>query len=338
MDHGTLEFMGNLHAAAVANPNIAFIKYWGDRDHRIHLPVNGSISMVMDGLETHTSVSFDPTLRDDSLTLNGISTSGNSLLRVQRFLQYVRDLVGEQIFARVESANNFPMGAGIASSASAFAALSLAATRALGMELSEMDLSRLARLGSGSACRSIPGGFSEWIAGSNDSTSFAQSIAPPDHWDLVDVVVIISREHKKVGSIEGHRLASTSPFQNTRVAGANHRLDVCRSALLLKDFDMFADIVEFDSNLMHAVMMTSNPPLFFWEPDSLQLIKEVPHWRKSGLPVCYTLDAGPNVHLITLSEYTDEIKQKISGITNAHNFLTATPGKGARACDSLINC
>ncbi len=327
--------MTNHTATAIAHPNIAFIKYWGDQDPKIHIPSNGSISMVMDCLSTKTSVTFSPDYDSDLLIINNKSASQKSLVRVQRFLQVVRNMANHQVYARVVSENNFPMGAGIASSASAFAALALAASKAIGMELSESELSRLARHGSGSACRSIPSGFVEWTAGGDDITSFGFSIAPADHWDLVDLVVVVNQEHKKVGSIEGHRLAASSPFQNARVSGTRQRLDICRQALMDKDFDKLADIVEYDSNLMHAVMMTSHPPLFFWEPASLELIKQIPKWRKKGFPVCYTMDAGPNVHVITLSQFAGEIKEKISSFPNIIKILCAKPGHGARLSDTL---
>ena len=144
------------------------------------------------------------------------------------------------------SENNFPTGAGIASSASAFAALALAASKAAGLDLPEAELSRLARRGSGSACRSIPGGFVEWQSGTGDEDSFAVSISPPDHWALADCIAVVSAEHKPTGSTEGHALAGTSPLQNARVADAPRRLDVCREAILNRDFNMLAEIIEHD--------------------------------------------------------------------------------------------
>jgi diphosphomevalonate decarboxylase len=163
--------------SAIAHPNIAFIKYWGNRDHRLRLPVSGSISMNLAGLETRTRVNFDPHLSADTLTLNGRQITGPGLERVSAFLNSVRSLAGIETHARVDSENNFPTGAGIASSASAFAALSRAASHAANLQLDEDALSRLARLGSGSACRSIPAGFVEWLPGTDDASSYARSIA-----------------------------------------------------------------------------------------------------------------------------------------------------------------
>jgi diphosphomevalonate decarboxylase len=223
-------------ATARAHPNIALIKYWGNRDHTLRVPANGSISINLGGLQTRTTVRFDPTLVADSLALNGVQASGEALKRVSRLLERVRQLSRIDTRARVVSENNFPTGAGIASSASAFAALSVAAAAAAGLQLAEHELSRLARTGSGSACRSVPGGFVEWAAGSDDGNSYAFSIAGPDHWELVDCIAIVSDVHKPTGSTAGHALADTSPLQAARVVDAPHRLDICRQAILNRDF------------------------------------------------------------------------------------------------------
>src|SRR5512133_964917 len=230
-------------ATAQSHPNIAFIKYWGDRDNALRLPVNGSISMNLDGLFTRTSVSFQPSLGFDELIINGREVMGKSLERVSEILELVRSAAGVNAKAEVISENNFPTGAGIASSASAFAALALAATKATGLDWSESQISRLARLGSGSASRSIPGGFVEWKMGSGDEDSYAVSIAPPEHWTLTDCVAIVSTGHKATGSSEGHALAPTSPLQAARVADAPRRLDACRQAILSWDFESFAGII-----------------------------------------------------------------------------------------------
>ena len=256
-------------ATAQANPNIAFIKYWGNRDNTLRLPMNGSISMNLDGLYTRTTVSFQPSLPFDELIINGHEVTGAGLERVSYILDIVRGMANIHERAEIISENNFPSGAGIASSASAFAALALAGSKAAGLDLSEQELSRLARRGSGSASRSIPSGFVEWQAGTSDEDSFAFSIASPDHWNLADCIAIVSTSHKKTGSTEGHYIASTSPLQTARIADAPRRLDLCRNAILNRDFDAFASIVELDSDMLHAVMMTSTPALHYWKPASL---------------------------------------------------------------------
>ncbi len=319
-------------ASALAHPNLALIKYWGNRDDALRLPANGSISMNLASLETRTTVTWDPsgTLRHDTLTLNDSPVTGPGLTRVSAWLDLVRAMAGFNWRAAVISRNNFPAGVGIASSASAFAALALAAPRAAGLDLSEAELSRLARRGSGSACRSIPGGFVEWAAGSTDADSFATSIASPDHWPLVDVIAILSTAHKMTGSTEGHALAGTSPLQAARVADAPRRLAICRRAILERDFEALAAIVELDSTLMHAVMMTSTPPLFYWQPATLAVIQAVHTARARGLAACTTVDAGPNVHVICEEAAAEDVLRLVGSISGVREVRVARVGGAAR--------
>lgn len=313
-------------ATALAHPNIAFIKYWGNRDDELRLPQNGSLSMNLAELYTHTRVSFDPAFPADTFTLNNQVQSGASLDRVSHFLDILRTKSGNSWHAHVESANNFPAGAGIASSAAAFAALALAGSTALGLDLTEAQLSALARRGSGSASRSIPAGYVEWLPGTGDEDSYAVSIAPQSHWDLVDCIAIIKESPKITSSSEGHRYAATSPLQPARVAGAPDRLVYCRQALLARDFESLAAVVELDSNLMHAVMMTSTPALFYWEPVSLEIIKSIPEWRKGGLAACYTLDAGPNVHVLCAAADAHTVRTRLEQIPGVIQVITAAAG------------
>ena len=324
--------MQSRRATAFASPNIAFIKYWGNRDEKLRLPANPSLSMNLAGLETRTTVEFVAGLAGDEIVIGGEAQTGNAKERVSTHLDYLRALAGINLRARVESRNNFPAGAGLASSASAFAALTLAGAAAAGLALSERELSALARLGSGSAARSIPAGFVEWQAGEAHDESFAFSIAPPDHWALADVVAVISRAHKAVGSTGGHALAGTSPLQAARVATASERLRRCREALLSRNFYEFAAVVEADSNIMHAVMMTSTPPLYYWEPLTLTLMQSVRQWRAAGILVCFTIDAGPNVHCLCPAEAAPEVERRLRALGVAET-LTAYPGGAARLVD-----
>lgn len=318
-----------LASTAIAHPNIALIKYWGNRDETLRLPANGSISMNLGGLTTRTRVQFDDAEPADTLTLNGRSITGEGLRRVSAFLDRVRRLADFTTFAAVSSQNNFPTGAGIASSASAFAALALAASTAAGLSLSQGDLSRLARRGSGSACRSVPGGFVEWQMGSGDEDSFAHSIAPAEHWALADCIAVVSHAHKITSSTLGHAAASSSPLQAARIASAPQRLEACRRALLARDFAALAEVVELDSNLMHAVMITSAPPLFYWQPATLAVLHAIPLWRSEGLAVCYTVDAGPNVHAICPAENAAEVAARLARLRGVRQVLLAHAGGAA---------
>jgi diphosphomevalonate decarboxylase len=321
-------------ATALAHPNIAFIKYWGNRDNTLRLPSNGSISMNLDGLFTRTTVTFNSSQRD-SLLINDHAVMGKGLERVSYILDLVRKMANINERAEVSSSNNFPAGAGIASSAAAFAALALASSHAAGLPLSEGQLSRLARRGSGSASRSIPSGFVEWKMGTGDDDCVAVSIAPPEHWDLADCVAIVSASHKKTGSTEGHAIAGTSPLQNARVADTPRRLDICRNAILQKDFEAFANIIELDSDIMHSVMMTSTPPLMYWQSATIGVFHAVREWRSKGLPVGYTVDAGANVHVICLAEYAKEVENKLRELPGVSDVLVAGVGGAARIENNL---
>lgn len=321
--------MPNQKATAVSCSNIALIKYWGNRDQRLRLPSNPSLSMNLAGLETRTTVQFSTSLSADEVVIGGVAQAGTARARVVEHLNLIRLCAQFEGYARVESHNNFPAGAGLASSASAFAALTLAAAAAVGLASSEAQLSALARRGSGSACRSVPGGFVEWQMGTGDRDSYAISIAPPEHWALADVIALLSTAHKATGSTEGHALAETSPLQAARVADAAERLARCKAALLARDFAALAEVVELDAILMHAVMMTSTPPLYYWEPLTLAVMQAVRDWRAAGLPVCFTIDAGPNVHCLTPAEHAGEVERRLRAL-GVPQTLTALPGGPAR--------
>ena len=321
-------------ATAQAFANIAFIKYWGNRDNLLRLPLNSSISMSLDGLYTRTTVSFQPSLPFDELIINGHEVAGKGRDRLSYVLDIIRGMANLPDRAEIMSENNFPSGAGIASSASAFAALALAGSVAAGLKLSESELSRLARRGSGSAARSIPGGFVEWQMGTGDQDSFAFSIAGPEHWNLVDCIAIVSAEHKKTGSTEGHAVAHTSSLQTARVEDSPRRLEICRQAILERDFDTFASIVELDSDMMHAVMMTSTPALHYWKPASLEVMSCVRDWRTEGMQVCYTVDAGPNVHVICPEAESEVVEKRLREIRGVQNVLVARVGGAARIVEN----
>ena len=322
-------------ASARAHSNIAFIKYWGNRDHTLRLPANSSLSMNLAALHTTTTAQWSADFPHDSLRINGEPATDAALLRVSAHLDVLRKRFGLDMPAQVVSRNNFPMGAGIASSASAFAALTVAAVAALGRRLPERELTTLARLGSGSAARSIPGGFVEWHAADDHADSFAKTIAPPDHWQLVDVVAILSRQHKRVGSTAGHASADSSIYQPARVETAAQRLDEAKQALKTRDFKRLAPVIEADSDLMHAVMMTSQPPLFYWQPLSLAVMQAVRGWRENdGLRVCYTLDAGPNVHCICVADDAHAVADKLRGLSPDIEIMASGGGGGATVLPS----
>jgi diphosphomevalonate decarboxylase len=170
----------------------------------------------------------------------------------------------------------------------------------------------------------------EWQAGESEEDCFAFSIADPDHWKLVDCVAIVSASHKKTGSTEGHSIAPTSPLQLARVADAPRRLEICRNAIINCDFDAFASIVELDSDMMHSVMMTSTPALHYWKPASLEVMNSVRTWRGEGIPACYTVDAGPNVHVICPETEAHIVEKRLRDIPGVEKVLVARAGGPAK--------
>lgn len=316
-------------ATALAHPNIAFIKYWGNTDDGLRLPANPSLSMNLGSLHTITTVTFDEALAEDELVINDTPVEGPAKERVIASLDLVRAEAGLKSPARVKSHSNFPIGSGIASSAAAFAALSVAAAAAAGLPADEAALSRLARRGSGSASRSVPAGYCQWLPG-DDKTSVARSIAPPEYWDVRDVVAVVSQEHKRVGSTGGHQLARTSSLQAARVAGAEARLRACREALLARDLTALGPIIEEDAVIMHGVMMSSRPPLYYWNAPTMALIQATQRWRAEGLAVYFTIDAGPNVHLICEAAEAATVEEEARKIPGVQTVLSSGVGGPAR--------
>lgn len=314
---------------ARAPSNIAFIKYWGKKDEKLRLPANSSISMNLSEAFTETSVEFDNKYTEDIVVIDGQILEGKEKERITKHLDLVRKTAKVKTFAEVVSTNNFPKGAGIASSASGFAALTLAATQATGLNLSEKELSIMARLGSGSSCRSIPDGIVEWKYGENSQSSFAHSLYKEDYWDLCDVIVVVGMEIKKVSSTEGHAKAMSSPFYRTRIYGMDEKTKEIKLALKNKDFEKFGDIIEAEAINMHTVMMTSISPLYYWLPKTLEIITSVINWRKNGLLVYFTIDAGPNVHIICLSNDVEKIKNKLKELKGIESIIVNKVSKGA---------
>ena len=228
------------------------------------------------------------------------------------------------------------MAAGIASSASGFAALTCAAAWALGLNLPERELSRLARRGSGSAARSVPGGFVEWYASERDEDSFAESIAPPEHWPLHDLVAIVSQSEKPVGSTEGHQRAQTSPLFQARIAQVEADLPLMRCAIGDRDFHTLGALAERDTLMMHAVMLTSQPSLLYWTAETLAVMRAVRAWRNDGLACYFSIDAGPNVHVLTTQQVSGTILQALQALPAVQAVLACKVGGGARRTDEHL--
>lgn len=322
--------MSNYIATAIAHPNIAFIKYWGNQGSEWNIPLGNSISMNLAAFETKTTIEFNDKFSSDSLILNKQDASYEALQRTVEFLDKFRSLYHFEGNAKIVSENNFPTGAGIASSASGFAALALACLAASQVEYDEKDVSALARIGSGSASRSVPTGYVEWIQGKNHSDSYSISIADKNHWNLIDTIVMIDSSHKKITSKQGHRIASSSPLQNMRVQHINERIEICRKSILNKDFSTLASISEADTLLMHSVMMSSSPALYYLQPETLAVIETIRDLRENGLETFFTIDAGANVHTITTEKDKEKVINKLQNKFSQFPMRSSNTGNAAR--------
>jgi diphosphomevalonate decarboxylase len=316
-------------ATCEARANIALIKYWGRSDHALNLPLTSSLSLTVDQLVTTTTVITDGSLRADEVVINGAPQSGKPHERVVRHLDHLRARAGSDARCRVVSRNGFPASAGLASSASAFAALTVAGFAALGAGVGPLEASTFARLGSGSASRSIFGGFVEWHAGKTHEESFAEQVAPPSHMDLHDVVLIFEDGEKKVGSAEGHGVADTSPLNAGRLARVPALLREVREGVRARDLARLGAAAEEDALLMHAVMMTSQPSLLYWSERTIAGLHAVRRWREAGLAVYATIDAGPNLHLLCMGRDAPEVARVAQEELIPTRVLDNAPGEGA---------
>lgn len=314
-----------MKATAVAPANIAFIKYWGKADDALRLPFNSSISMNLSECLTTTTVEFSPSYQADDVS----GLPKDDVNRVTGHLDRLRALARSSLRANVVTENSFPSGAGIASSASGFAALTVAAATALGLELSEKQMTILARLGSGSACRSIPDGLVEWMKGKSSQTSYAKSLFSQDYWDLRDIVVVVAKPQKKIGSTQGMDNVRTSPFWSRRLRNISDRMKRAKSALAKRDLKMLGEVMEEDCVSMHTVMMTQKPPLFYWSGETVEMIHAVSAWREEGLSVYFTIDAGPNVHLICEAKDEDAVVKKVKALSGGEQIIINKPSGGA---------
>ncbi|MBP9814215.1 diphosphomevalonate decarboxylase [Candidatus Woesebacteria bacterium] len=325
-----------MKATAIAPANIAFIKYWGKADSALRLPLNDSISMNLSGAYTTTTVEFSSAFSADSVELLEGEFSHKEIARVVAGLDRIRQISGIRERARVVTENSFPKGAGSAASASGFAALTAAGFAATEMVLSEKDLTVVARLGSGSACRSIPDGFVLWQKGNTPDDSFAYSLHPKSHWDLCDALIIVDSRMKKISTSDGMETVSTSPLLAGRLAAIPERIIRCKLALKDKNFTQLGEVMEEDCLDMHAVMQSQNPPCMYWNETTVAIMDAIKIWRSEGLPVYFTIDAGPNVHVIYEAIHEHEVAQKLATLSGVEKIIYNNVSSGAQRIDKHL--
>lgn len=325
-----------MKATCRATSNIAFVKYWGRVDDALRLPMNSSVSMNLDAATTLTTVEFDEALETDTIHPKSLPLNDKQQARVFKHIDRVRALAGIETRVRIATQNNFPMGAGIASSASAFAALTVAAARAAGLNPNPKALSVLARQGSGSASRSIPAGYVVWHKGTDSDSSFAEQIAPANHWVLHDLIAVTQTDHKATGSTTGNALVNTSPFNTTRVQLAMDATKTARNAILKRDFTLLGELMEAEAIRLHVIAMTSTPAIYYWNPTTMRIILAVTTWRSQGLECYFTIDAGANVHVIAKADDAMVVETRLKALEGVESVINSRVGDGATIINSHL--
>lgn len=315
---------------ARAHTNIALIKYWGKRDKELFLPMNSSLSLTLEAFYTDTRVVFDPSLSHDEFYLNGIKQDVKEIEKISHFLDLFCEYIGKRLYARVESLNFVPTAAGLASSASAFAALAMAASSALGLDLSRSQLSTIARRGSGSSTRSLFGGFVEWDMGSEMEESMAYPIDDAD-WDIGMLILKVDTAPKKVASREGmEHTVQTSPFYPMWVESAQLDLIAIKKAISERDFETVGTITEHNGMKMHATTLSANPPFTYWSSGSLLAQEAVRQVREeTGISAYMTMDAGPNVKVLCRASQMQQLADALSRILPQTSIVKSLPGPAA---------
>lgn len=313
---------------ARAYGNIALIKYWGKRDEKYILPMNSSLSLTIECFYTETEVIFDDSFSEDYFYLNDVFQDKATTNKVSSFLDLFRQFADINMKAIVNSKNFVPTAAGLASSASGYAALAAAANIASGLNLGPKELSMYARQGSGSATRSIYGGFVEWQRGTSEKDSYAIPIDDAK-WDIGMVIVIVNSKEKSISSREGmKRTVKTSPFYKVWAQCAEDDIKVIKSAIKDRDFEKLGFITERNGLMMHGTMLGAVPPLSYWEPDSILVMQIVRQLRNEGILCYFTMDAGPNVKILCRLSESYKIKERLRQVFAEDQIIVTGPGPG----------
>ncbi len=321
---------------ARAGTNIALVKYWGKRDTALNLPAAGSLSLTLADLGSETTVRFATDAADtdgrDRVLLSGKPADERFAGRVRKFLDLVRQRAGIGLRAEVETENSVPTAAGLASSAAGFAALALAASRAAGLHLSSAEVSELARRGSGSAARSIFGGFVEMSVGirPDGGDAVAQPLLDPKAWDVRLCVAITAVGEKSIGSTAAmEQTARTSPYYPAWLASVPADLDDARAAIANRDLVRLGKIAERSALRMHACAMAADPHILYWNPATLAAMATVKNLRSGGVPAYFTIDAGPHVKVLCAASDAPKVEAALAATPAVMRVLTLAPGPGA---------
>ncbi len=326
----------------VANANIALTKYWGKKNAKLKTPWNSSTSITLEGLKTTTTVEFDDKYEKDIFFLDDqeYSEGESEYDEVKEQLDLIREKAKISQKAKVVSKNDFPTAAGFASSASGLAALTFTAAKAAGLDLSVEELSKISRMGSGSASRSLIDGFAIWNRGEKEDgeDSFAEQIAPVEHWSEFRILgCVISKKAKKTKSRAGMaQSVATSPiFEQWYV---NAEKDARKMVELVKEkkFDELGELAQNNCILMHACAMTTRPPVIYWTDGTMQAIHKVLELQDDGMKAYFTIDGGPQVKVICLKQDVPKLKKELLELDLVQEIIECKPGKGPRLIEEHL--
>lgn len=318
--------------------NIALVKYWGKRDAALNLPAAGSLSLTLAALVTETTVERDPSLARDELRLDGAEVSEAVRAKTSRWLELVRERAGARDYARIDSVNRFPTASGLASSASGFAALAVAASRAYGLALAPRELSILARRGSGSAARSIFGGLVRMHAGraADGSDSYAEPLArsalPPLRMLIAVVGAGVVKEHSSRDAMD--HTAETSPYYAAWIDQVPRDLAAAERAIAAGELAALGALAEANALAMHASAMAARPAVIYWQPTTLALLARVRELRRAGTPAWATMDAGPHVKVLTAEPDASAVAAALADVAGCSRVIESAPGPGASLVES----
>ncbi|MDC0186071.1 diphosphomevalonate decarboxylase [Gammaproteobacteria bacterium] len=310
---------------AIAHPNFALIKYWGKSDALNNLPDMSSISITIDTLFSTAKVSFDSSLKKDLWVLNDIEQE--SLGQIKPTINYLKSFKSVKEFCVIESINNFPTAAGLASSASGVASIVIAINELFNIQLSEKELINAAILGSGSAPRSLYSGFVYL----NKKNYSCETILDGNEWPLKIIICQTSSDRKLVSSRDGMRISkSTSSYYKDWVNDQNNDIKKALKAINMKNFDLLGEVSEDSCKKMHKVMETSKPPLIYRNSTTHLCIQKIEEMKVNGIDIFYTIDAGPQVKIICKDQYTDQVISEMKSIPNMQDIIEVNIGQGAR--------
>ncbi|MFM1538583.1 diphosphomevalonate decarboxylase [Helcococcus bovis] len=311
-----------------AHANIALIKYWGKENEELIIPKNNSLSLTLDSLYTETEVAFidgekDVFYLDDELQ------DERHTLKISKFIDLFRKKSNNFSKVLVKSYNHVPTAAGLASSASGFSALAVALNELFELNLDKTELSKYARRGSGSASRSIFGGFVEWKKGYDDETSYAEKVDDAN-WDVAMIILVLNDSKKEISSREAmKKTIETSPLYKGFTDSSIEDIKNIKEAIKNRDFKKMGEIAEHNSMKMHATMLSSNPSIMYFKPDSIRAIEKIKQLKKDGFDVYYTMDAGPNVKILCRDSQIENIVHELKKYFDSNQIIISKVGNDA---------